>query len=539
MRPNILERAVRTQFEAGLPLLLKSQRWFGGKARELTSAHIIDTIPIPYGHGGAGLLLVGVAYADGTDEIYLLPVASAFGAEAGRISQTLPGAVLAHVAVDDTEGREQGIFYDAMCDSAVLHVLVGAMAQGARFAGQRGSLQASSTSAYKTMVPSDEPSPSRLLSTEQSNTTVAFGQEAVLKLYRRVQAGINPDWEIGRYLTGHGFSHSPAVGGAIEYVRSGERATVALLQSYVRNEGDAWAAALKQLDGFLARAATQTSPGDSNAGQDRSLLDLAQSPVPEAARQLIGPALDAAACLARRTAALHRTLGQARDDPDFAPEPLTAEHRQSRHRSMRDMWKQVARLLTQRLSTVPSIRQEAEQLLAHESAVLAVFETLLEMQEGGRIIRCHGDYHLGQVLWTGSDYVVTDFEGEPARPLQERRLKQSPLYDVAGMLRSYDYASWTALGSRQPNDQRNLEPWARYWSRWVRAHFLQKYLTEMNDAALLPPSANDAARLLTVYQLEKAVYELGYELNNRPDWVAIPMKGINEIARTSGAKTAA
>jgi trehalose synthase-fused probable maltokinase len=446
--------------------------------------------------------------------------------------------VLVHVGVDDTERHEPGVLYDAMWDSAVLHVLVRAMAQGARLPGETGSLQASSTAAYTAMVPSDEPSPSRLLSTEQSNTTVAFG-EAILKLYRRLQPGINPDWEIGRYLTGHGFSHSPAVGGAIEYVTSGERATVALLQSYVRNEGDAWGQMLKQLDGFLARAAAQTSPGDSNAGRDRSPSDLARSGVPDSARRLIGPALDAAACLARRTAALHRTLGEAHDDQDFAPEPLTADHRQSRHRSMRDMWKQMARLLRQRSVTAPSIRQEAEHLLAQEPVVLGVFETLLEMQDGGRRIRCHGDYHLGQVLWTGSDYVVTDFEGEPARSLQERRLKQSPLYDVAGMLRSFDYASWTALGSRTPNDQRNLESWARYWSRWVRACFLREYLTQMQDAALLPPSPNDAARLLRVYQLEKAVYELGYELNNRPDWVAIPMKGINEIAHVSGAKTAA
>ena len=539
MRQTVLEGAVRARFEAGLPLLLKTQRWFGGKARELTAAHIVDSIPIPYGRGGTGLLVIDAEYGDGAHEIYLLPLASAFGAEAGRISHDMPGAVLAHVAADDTEGREEGILYDAMWDSAVLHVLMRAMAQGARLAGERGSLQASSTAAYQTMVPSEDPLPSRLLSMQQSNTTVALGEEAVLKLYRRVQPGINPDWEIGRYLTDHGFSHSPAVGGAIEYVTSGERATVALLQSYVRNEGDAWGEALKQLDGFLARASAHRSPGDSNAGRDRSPWDLAQSPVPEAARHLIGPALDAAACLARRTAALHRTLGHTHDDPDFAPEPLTAEHRQSRHRSMQEMWKQVARLLAQRSFTIPSLREEAEQLLAQESAVLAVFESLLEMQDGGRRIRCHGDYHLGQVLWTGSDYVVTDFEGEPARPLQERRLKQSPLYDVAGMLRSFDYASWTALGSRPPDDQRNLEPWRRYWSRWVCACFLGEYLTRMNEAALLPPSPSDAARLLTVYQLEKAVYELGYELNNRPEWVGIPMKGIHEIVHMSGANTAA
>jgi trehalose synthase-fused probable maltokinase len=186
------------------------------------------------------------------------------------------------------------------------------------------------------------------------------------------------------------------------------------------------------------------------------------------------------------------------------------------------------------------MREEEERLLAQESSVLGVFGTLLDIEEGGQRIRCHGDYHLGQILWTGSDYILTDFEGEPARPLHERRLKHSPLYDVAGMLRSFDYASWTALANRQPEETRHeLEPWTTYWSRWVRARFLQEYLSHVHYAPFWPESSKDAARLLTVYQLEKAVYELAYELNNRPEWAAIPVKGINEIVRASGARAAA
>jgi trehalose synthase-fused probable maltokinase len=186
------------------------------------------------------------------------------------------------------------------------------------------------------------------------------------------------------------------------------------------------------------------------------------------------------------------------------------------------------------------IREEEERLLAQESRVLALFQTLLDIEQGGQRIRCHGDYHLGQVLWTGSDYIVTDFEGEPARPLHERRLKHSPLYDVAGMLRSFDYASWTALANRQARETRHqLESWTTYWSRWVRARFLGEYVSHVRDAPFWPNSSKDATRLLTVYQLEKAVYELAYELNNRPEWVAIPLKGINEILRVSEAQAAA
>jgi trehalose synthase-fused probable maltokinase len=250
--------------------------------------------------------------------------------------------------------------------------------------------------------------------------------------------------------------------------------------------------------------------------------------------------LEAAGCLGRRTAALHLVLAEAQNHPDFAPEALTLEYRQTRYQSMLRMWKQVARLLTQRVAGGPQRQQQAADLLAQESRLLAVFETFLDLQHGGQRIRCHGDYHLGQVLWTGSDYVLTDFEGEPDRPLHERRLKHSPLYDVAGMLRSFDYASWTALDKCDLEDtQHKLESWVTYWSRWVRARFLGEYLTQMHDAPFWPPSSKDAEQLLTVHELEKAVYELGYELNNRPEWVGIPLKGIHEIVRRSGARAAA
>jgi trehalose synthase-fused probable maltokinase len=146
---------------------------------------------------------------------------------------------------------------------------------------------------------------------------------------------------------------------------------------------------------------------------------------------------------------------------------------------------------------------------------------------------------LGQVLWTGDDYVVTDFEGEPARPLLERRLKHSPLYDVAGMLRSFAYVSASALAGQPSEQRRRLERWARYWTRWVRAHFLGAYVADVRHAPFWPASAQEAARLLTVHELEKAVYELGYELNNRPEWAAIPLKGITEIVHLSGVRAAA
>ncbi|HWC51523.1 MAG TPA: putative maltokinase [Nitrospira sp.] len=540
MPKNFLEGPTRTRFEAQLPGLLKGRRWFGGKARDATTARIIDTISIPSQHHDTVLVLIDVAYRDAGHETYVLLIASAVGEEADNVSKDMPRAVLLHSPEGQADGCVKELLYDAMWDSAAMHTLLRAMGDGARFEGEVGALQGSRTTAYEPMVATDGPLAPRVLNAEQSNTSVAFGDRALLKLYRRTQPGVNPDWEIGRYLTSRAFFHSPAVGGALEYVvRSGEATTVALLQAFVRNQGDAWAATLRELDEFLTRVVAETPGVDSGAGKTCTMWDLAQTPVSEKTRDVIGPTLEAAAALGRLTAVLHRTLGEA-DDPDFASEPLTSQYREARHHSMLQLWQQVVSLVRQRSMQGIPIPAEASDLLAQDAGVLAIFQAVLEIEQGGRRIRCHGDYHLGQVLWTGSDYVVTDFEGEPARPLHERRMKHSPLYDVAGMLRSFDYASWTALANNRAKAMREqLEPWTTYWSRWVRAHFLATYVTHVKDTPFWPPSSKDAARLLTVYQLEKAVYELGYELNNRPEWVAIPLKGINEIIQLSGARAAA
>jgi len=253
-------------------------------------------------------------------------------------------------------------------------------------------------------------------------------------------------------------------------------------------------------------------------------------------QETLGGFLETIRLLGHRTAELHLALASDAESADFAPEPFTTLYQRSTYQSMRNLTARVLETLRLARPGLPDATGVlADRLLARQDALGERFRALL----GGRIdaarIRVHGDYHLGQVLFTGSDFVIVDFEGEPARSLGERRLKRSPLRDVAGMLRSFDYAAkgsllhFTAEGTVRPEDAPRLESWASLWRQWVASAFLRAYLHGVESAGLVPRNREQLETLLDVLLLEKATYELGYELNSRPDWAAIPLRSILEL----------
>jgi maltose alpha-D-glucosyltransferase/alpha-amylase len=270
-------------------------------------------------------------------------------------------------------------------------------------------------------------------------------------------------------------------------------------------------------------------------------LALARQKIPARAYELVGTYLHSAHLLGQRTAELHVALARPTDDPSFAPEAFTPFYKRSLYQSMRNMTAQNVGLLRKKLRDLHEPDQALGKLvLDAQSAILDRFRAVHERKITAMRVRTHGDYHLGQVLYTGKDFVIIDFEGEPARSLSERRLKRSPLRDVAGMLRSFDYAASTVLGRQvewghvSPDALELLGPWARFWVRWAGAAFLKTYLETTAGSEFLPGSAGELEILLNAYVLLKAVYELGYELNNRPSWVGIPLKGILEILEEAG-----
>jgi maltose alpha-D-glucosyltransferase/alpha-amylase len=368
---------------------------------------------------------------------------------------------------------------------------------------------------------------------------VLFGDRFILKLFRRIHPGVNPDLEIGRFLTEKEFRHAPPVAGAVEYRREREEPmTLAILQQFVPNEGDAWKYTLDRLGQFFQHAVAERAKIEALSLPFSPLLDLAESDFPPAVAEIIGPYLESARLLGQRTGEMHLALSSDSDRPGFALEPFSKLYQRSIYQSMRNLTGQVFQLLRQRFRTVPEgARPEVQKVLDQEGRILDRFRSIIDLKTTAMRVRCHGDYHLGQVLYTGKDFVIIDFEGEPARPLSERRIKRSPLRDVAGMLRSFNYAGYSALFSQRdsglirPEDLAFLEISAQFWRLWVSAAFLKAYLEEASKGNFIPRAKEDLQALLDIYLLEKAVYELGYELNNRPEWIMIPIQGIRELLR--------
>jgi len=375
---------------------------------------------------------------------------------------------------------------------------------------------------------------------DQSNSSVVFGDRFILKLFRKVEPGENPDLEIGRFLTERArFPHVPALCGALEYRDprgDDEPSTVAVLHQLVKNEGDAWAHALGSLGRYYERLLSEDEGLSADVEQLAPLLALVDEEASPLAEDLMGDYLDLAELLGRRTAELHGALASDSTDPAFAPEPVTAHYQRALLQGMRATARRRLRELRRSVKSLdPSAQEVAEEVLAREPELTALFDAVVDGRVRASLIRGHGDYHLGQVLYTGNDFVLIDFEGEPARPLSERRIKRVALRDVASMLRSYDYAAEVGrldvaergLVERDSEAFGGLAPWAAFWQRWVGAAFLRGY----RDASK-PPFATtpeETAQLLPAYLLDKALYEVAYELGSRPELVDVPLRGIRTI----------
>jgi maltose alpha-D-glucosyltransferase/alpha-amylase len=514
-----------------LPDFLKTRRWYGGKARTLRRVEIADIIPFP--DIDCYLILVHVDYTDGDPDMYVFPVAIAQDEAAAKIEQEQRDTIVARLRGRD--GRS-GVLFGAVFDRRFRDALMGLMSRRRKLHGRAGEIAGSHSRAFRRIWGAKRaPLESVIGTAEQSNTSMMFGDRFILKLFRKVDPGLNPDIEISRYLTEAGFPNTPAFAGHIEYrARSGaDVRQIAILQAVVPNEGDAWKLTLDSLSQFFESALTKPEP-ERLPGGAHPLMMMNETP-PPAAQDLIGGYLEPARLLGQRTAEMHLTLVRA-EGPDFTPEPFSDHYRHGLFHAFTTDANRAFDLLRREL---PKLDEEtaamARTVLARAADIHARFQPLRSRRLPGIRIRHHGDYHLGQVLYTGRDFSIIDFEGEPARPLSERRLKRSPLRDVAGMLRSFHYAAYAVLFGQvagilpKPEAAAALEQWAAFWNAWVSAAFLRGYVTAASGAPFLSESVEQFRTLMDVYVMDKAMYEIRYELNNRPGWVRIPLIGVLKL----------
>src|SRR5947199_892111 len=520
----------KERFESVLLRYIPQRRWFAGKARRVKSATISDVIPVPGAEGNSYLTSVVIGYADGDPDTYMLPIAYANPAEAPHILERWPHSAVAWVR--NQGDQAPGLLYDALGLPNVAEAMLGAIARRRRAAGGSGTLVGTTTRAFARLRgPETIRLEAQLSVAEQSNNSVIFGERLMLKVFRRLEEGVNPELEVGRFLTEKtNFSQIAPLAGSLEYRRDkGEPVSIAILPRYVPNQGDACQHTLNTINHFfngpeLVGMQPPTLP--------RSLLEASRLEPSELAVKAIGGYLDSARLLGRRTAELHAALSSDPTDPGFAPERISPLDQRSIYQSISGLSMRAIDLLRTQVNKLPADPQEeARKVLELDSRIAAMLKAFLARRLNTTRIRVHGDYHLGQVLYTGHDFVIIDFESEPTRPLYERRLKRRAMRDVAGMLRSFSYASQAALRSQEIAPERlpELHAWARFWVDSVSAVFLRSYLATAGTASWVPQNQEDLELQHTTMLLEQALYELRYELNLRPDWVSIPLRGILDL----------
>jgi maltose alpha-D-glucosyltransferase / alpha-amylase len=532
------------QLEAALEPFVKRQRWFGGKSQTLTRIDLVDAHPLTKTPSNCFIATIEATYATDPSERYILPLALSTGLYSELLASRHPEMVVGEVTT--TCGEHLGLLHDAAFGRDFVSTLCQMMSTGAKLDTNGCRLVAE---AFESIRLQDESELGqellvRSLGVQQSNTSIRVGSHYVLKLLRRLEEGTNPDLELGHYLTTVAqFPNVPTTSGAVT-LRCGhtrEPATLAILQRFVANVGDAWSYTQREI-GRYYRAALTEEPFDAGFASKRNLLDLAGKQPEPRLRTLLGPYFDAVRLMGQRTAQMHSCLASATDNPSLELEPFTTHYQRQLYQGFRSLAGRTLDRLGESLgSMAPATAARARRLVEREPAILSVFDAIRDKPISAGRIRIHGDYHLGQLLCTGNDYVILDFEGEPIRALSERRIKRSPLRDVAGMLRSFHYAAMHSLLHEMPGavvrpaDRQNLLPWAEIWVEWVSASYLDGYLTHAQSAKLLPDDPTVVDTLLRIYLLEKALYEIGYELGHRPDWVSIPIEATLRLLDSADA----
>ncbi len=509
-------------------------RWFRGKARKIKGLTLLDVFILTKENFNTYLFFAQMDYVDSQSENYVLAGKLAFNKEAHDIQKSYPQAVIAMVEAED----RKGIFYDAAFSESFQQLALQLIFARGKIKGQHGELTGSPGKYLrKNLQKTEMPLTSNLLGVEQSNSSILYNQRFFLKFYRSPDEGSNPELEIIQNLTEKtSFENLPPYAGTLIYNRNpSESYSLGILTGFIPNEGNAWELTERFNEQYFENILIHRQQFSEPPGYIPGMMEDYEPDDSKLLKDLAGYFfVEMIEKLGQRTAQMHKGLASITSDDLFKPENFSLLYQKSINQSFRTLIKKTNAEFRINFKQLKGQTKElCTKVLSNEDMLLAVIKNLLESEKiRSQKIRVHGDYHLGQVLFTGKDFIIIDFEGEPARSLSARKLKYCPFKDVAGMLRSFHYAIYMAyfkMKTRESEITSILEPWIEHWYHLTCYHFLKSYLEEAGNAPFIPEKESQIESLLNLFLIEKSIYETSYEINNRPDWLIVPLNGLDKI----------
>ncbi|NTV48703.1 MAG: maltose alpha-D-glucosyltransferase [Geobacteraceae bacterium] len=526
---------------AVMPHYLQRVFWFFGKGRIIRQISVLDRCHLKQDDQQFMLTFIKVTYTESNPETYMIPLTWYSSEQVQTMAERHPLATITTLALGDVDG----VLCDAIYFEEFRTLLLGLISGRGKVHGTKGSQLAGlrGSGITRSSPPRAELFPSRVAAVEQNNSSIMYGDRLLFKMYRKLEEGVNPEPEILRMLAGKKlFRNAPAYAGKIEYrTGSGSTYDIGVLQTYVSSHGDAWRNTLTSLTQFVEHLLSHKHDLPKLPSPFPTLLDVCDSGIPDQFRELVrGLHLEMALLLGRRTAEMHRALAADTADSTWDMEEFSTLYQRSIFQSMRGNVRRTFQMLAANIGRLPeNVQRRALSILDAEKEIIACLQKITGRKLSAMKCRIHGDLHLGQALFTGKDFVFIDFEGEPYHTLSERRLKRSPLRDVAGMIHSLHYAAMTTLvhhGASHTDDINLLEPWLEAWYVYVSGSYLKAYLHAMKGSPLLPANRDELAVMLRCFLIEKMVHELGCELNNRPDGVDLTLRGIEMLVKDCRCK---
>jgi maltose alpha-D-glucosyltransferase/alpha-amylase len=520
---DLFGRAAQHELTEAFSAYLNTCSWFGGREKTIKAVTAREFIPLP--DTSVQMVFISVEYMESTSELYLLNLAMKAADELG--GRPVGCSVILRIRKEN----EERLLYEVSDDKKFHQMMWSVIDKRRKLKGQTGDLISKHSKYFRGLVKENRTIPdSQTLANEHNNSSILFKPLFVLKVFRKIDTGINPDLEILRHFSEIGFGYAPKVHGSMEYYNDrGEVTTIAVLQQFVPHRGTAWDCVLDHLGDFYERILSSRKPPLLPV----SFWSAVDKAIPNNVSQMTGSYLESLVQLGLRTGEMHIGLAGGGDQAEFVPEPFNVSNRQSLYHGLAQELSGVKWLLKKQMSSLrPEDQLLAAKILEYEQQVMARIEEMKAMEFNAARIRCHGDYRLEQLLYTGNDYMIIDFEGNPERPLSERRLKRSPLLDVASMLHSLYCASQAVHLGLVPGievsteNQVLLQQWSQSWYNWAAASFLKGYVNSVKDTGLLPADRQQLEVLLDVFLLQRGIYQIVSGLKNRPSWIGIALRGL-------------